>query len=423
MDKHLSINVNDLSLKFKQDESYLLHKASFSFKSGQITILRGANGSGKSTLIKFMLKLLEQKNFSEVSGTIKGVTEENLGFMHQRPSTQILTFTVEEELASPLSFRKIPRKTRWKIINNLAKQYKITDLFGKSPNNLSAGQLQLVIALTNFTFTKNFLLLDEPFALLDKKNRTRFVEGIISLKKNNVGILIATHKDYILGNEVDSVLEIKNQKITPALPFTKPEIKFKPTTSEQFSKHLSFPNVIMGYRDPILQFPVLTLPENGIAIITGSNGSGKTLFLLTLSKILKPLSGKIKLKDNLFIPQDSTTFFWRKSIQEEWNQHTNQQLPEQFRKKAKMSPYLLSQGEAKEFVLELALKFKGNIMLDEPSYALDLNKMHKFVKNLLNVKNRMVVLSSNDDLFLTSLSNSKLDYHAIHLQNYQAKVN
>lgn len=66
------------------------------------------------------------------------------------------------------------------------------------------------------------------------------------------------------------------------------------------SNKLTASNVVSGYNNKVIINGIdIEIPKNKISVIIGANASGKSTLLKTLSRLVKPSSGNVKLNDEI----------------------------------------------------------------------------------------------------------------------------
>ena len=401
------LRVNNFGIKLS-NSSWILKNISFEVSEGECLVITGPNASGKSTLLRSIARMFTPHSITSIEGEIDYTIDNSIVF--QRPKSQIVSFRVDEEIASPLSYKKIDRSIRVQKVNELLERYNISDLGNRDPRKLSSGQQQSVVVLTNTMTQAKLILLDEPFATLDEENKRLFIDLLAELKNDNYTIVIIHHSPLDLVDIASKVLILEEGKVSY---FGSLDSKIKYFGSQisdiqidkidliQVPKWLIDANI--GYRS--FQRKIMReFPEKGLVVIKGRNGSGKTTLLRTLIGFIKKIDGTIDFTDNLFfVPQDVQAFFWKKTVLEELGDTPS--IPDWILPVGDKSPFIISEGQRKKLALEIAFISDRELLLDEPSQGLDIDNVKWLVNKLINYSSKhLVILTSNDKLLLEYLS-------------------
>ena len=210
------LEISDLSHSYG-DEIFTITDFSFSLKEGEITSIIGASGIGKTTLLRIIAGL-EQPVEGEVRINEKLVSSKNFILP---PEKRNLGLVVEDRALFPhLSVKKnvmfginyIEEK------ESLAREYlelfKVLDLEEKFPHEISAGQQQRVAFARALITNPDILLLDEPFAALDKKLKSELhVETKKIFKEKGLSVILVTHDEEEAEYFSDRIIEFQENKI------------------------------------------------------------------------------------------------------------------------------------------------------------------------------------------------------------------
>lgn len=210
------LEISDLSHSY-DDEIFTITDFSFSLKEGEITSIIGASGIGKTTLLRIIAGL-EQPVEGEVRINEKLVSSKNFILP---PEKRNLGLVVEDRALFPhLNVKKnvmfginyIEEK------ESLAREYlelfKVLDLEEKFPHEISAGQQQRVAFARALITNPDILLLDEPFAALDKKLKSELhVETKKIFKEKGLSVILVTHDEEEAEYFSDRIIEFQENKI------------------------------------------------------------------------------------------------------------------------------------------------------------------------------------------------------------------
>lgn len=166
---------------------------SFQVQEGQIYGFLGPNGAGKSTTMNMITGYIAS---TEGTVIINGhdILEEpeeakkNIGYLPEQPPLY-MDMTVIEYLRLAAELKKVPRKDREKMIQDIMETVKITHMKDRLIKNLSKGYKQrtgLAQALMGYP---EVIILDEPTVGLDPKQIIEIRDLIKSLSKKHTVIL------------------------------------------------------------------------------------------------------------------------------------------------------------------------------------------------------------------------------------------
>ena len=180
-----------------------LNNVDLSIEKGEFCCIVGQSGSGKSTLLN-QLAGLEKPTSGKVyigKHEISKMTEnelaefrqQHLGFIFQ--SYNLLpTMTAAENVALPLMFKGVDKKTR---LARARKELKSMGLLGRAnhlPTEMSGGQQQRIGVARAFAMDPGIILMDEPFSALDPITRSQLQDELVNLQaKLRKTIVFVTH--------------------------------------------------------------------------------------------------------------------------------------------------------------------------------------------------------------------------------------
>ena len=183
------IHFKDVSFSYPGEKENLVFKCNFSIKKPGFWMVVGKNGSGKSTLLKLINGVIKPK-----SGNI--YCKANIGMVSQNPDHQILMPNCRSELLININ-EHISDYEITKKIEYVLDQVGLSGFEKRPVHTLSGGQKQRLTIACALISNRNFIILDEPTALLDQTSQLKVVKTIKNLTsdhKKPLSALWITHR-------------------------------------------------------------------------------------------------------------------------------------------------------------------------------------------------------------------------------------
>lgn len=186
----------------KYNNTFVLENINITIERGEKVALVGQIGSGKSTLIKLLLGFQKLEMGSiEIDGiSINDIPNsslrDNIFYIPQKPKlfNRPLYDNIVYGLKKPPTKEEIIKTLRDLKLDDIASTFeeKMEEECGVDGNSLSGGQRQIVWLLRSFYRNSRIIVLDEPTASLDPKNKQLMISVI---KKMAVGktVIIVSH--------------------------------------------------------------------------------------------------------------------------------------------------------------------------------------------------------------------------------------
>lgn len=195
------INVNELSFEYDKNKP-ILKNINFRADLGEAVGLVGANGAGKSTLLKLMVGLeLPSQGTITMSG-IKlcrktlPLIRRHVGYVFQDSNSQLFMSNVYEDVAFAPKNYALGQEEINRRVENALEQVHIPELKDRQIYKLSGGEKKLVSIASILSMSPDIILMDEPSAALDPKNRRNLIHILNEMSQTK---LIASHDlDFIL---------------------------------------------------------------------------------------------------------------------------------------------------------------------------------------------------------------------------------
>ena len=202
------ISFTDVSFAWNKGSDPLINNCNFSINKKGLWMIVGENGSGKSTLLKLIQGSLKP-TYGKVDRTAQ------IGMVFQNPDHQILMPNCRSELLLNIN-SELSRKNINKDIKNALNKVGLNGFEKRPIHTLSGGQKQRLTIACSLIKKSNFILMDEPTALLDKESQLNILRITKELTSNTnypVTTLWITHRLEEL-SFADGVAEMKNGNLS-----------------------------------------------------------------------------------------------------------------------------------------------------------------------------------------------------------------
>lgn len=298
------LEVRDVCFSFDGERNVLEH-VSLVVEPGEHVVLLGPNGSGKSTLARLLNgSLVPSSGCVRVDGRTEGLAR-HVGYVRQDPRNQIVSAVVSDEVAFGPRNLGLPRDEVLRRVDEALEACGISPLRDRMTSELSGGQQQLVAIAGVLAMRPRYLVLDEATSMLDPASRERVAQIVDHLVASGLGVLEIAHCRKAGVREVF----LDRGRISYQLPASaeSPQKKVpRSVTSGCRQQGLSVSNVtVLG------RLRLVSQDFQGLVLVTGPSGAGKTTLARVLAGVLAPDSGEVTLDGHRVRPGDVGLAFQR----------------------------------------------------------------------------------------------------------------
>lgn len=190
-------------------------QAAFAIQPSSIVAIMGPSGAGKTSILKMIaglmhpdegyIKVNEEKWFDSKEKINRLPQKRGIGFVFQEYAL-FPNMSVRENLTYALRHKQDAH-----MIDEVLSTMNIQNLQHQKPSRLSGGQQQRVALARAIVRKPRILLLDEPFAALDKSMRFKLQEDLIHLHRHyNITTLMASHDILEVARMADEMMLMHN---------------------------------------------------------------------------------------------------------------------------------------------------------------------------------------------------------------------
>ena len=207
------LKLMDIEKRYKDKEA--VRKINYTFVNGVYGLL-GENGAGKTTLMRLICGILKPTTGNIYCDNIEiasmgaeyrkllGYLPQDFGYYDE--------FTAERFLRYMAALKALPKEYADSRIEELLDLVELKNKKKKKLKTFSGGMIRRIGIAQALLNDPEILILDEPTAGLDPKERVRFRKVISSLGKNRI-VLLSTHIVSDIDYIADKILIMKNGEL------------------------------------------------------------------------------------------------------------------------------------------------------------------------------------------------------------------
>lgn len=191
----MGLHLDRITKKFdKNSKTNTLEDINLDVESGEFVCLLGPSGCGKSTLLNVIAGLVPQDGGKIVldGKEIKSPGSDRI--MMFQESALFPWLTVEENVRFGMKIAKLPKEEQDKRLEKYLKMVQLYKFKDYNIHQLSGGMKQRVALARALCLDCKILLMDEPFAALDKQTINVLREEVINIwQQTKKTIILVTH--------------------------------------------------------------------------------------------------------------------------------------------------------------------------------------------------------------------------------------
>lgn len=199
----MTFEVKNGCFRYPRTRQQVLKDISFRLEEGRVLSILGSNGVGKTTLLRCMMGLLKWESGESLldGNPLTQIPERELwrsvAYVPQAKSS-VFSYTAKEMVtlgrSAHLGTFEQPSVKDIEFALSCMESVGILGLKDKRCNEMSGGELQMVLIARALTAQPAVLVLDEPESNLDFKNQLTVLNCIKSLsQQRGISVIINTH--------------------------------------------------------------------------------------------------------------------------------------------------------------------------------------------------------------------------------------
>lgn len=199
--------------------------------------LLGANGAGKTTLMRMLTGILTPTSGTITFDGMDVTTEDYRGILGYLPQDfgYYPEFTAMDFLLYLAALKGIPKSQAKRRAKELLELVSLEDVSRKKIKTFSGGMKQRLGIAQALLNDPKLLILDEPTAGLDPKERVRFRNLIEQLGKDSI-VLLSTHIVSDIEHIADEILLMRDGQLIFQGPWTEEKGDLEDFYLEQFEE-------------------------------------------------------------------------------------------------------------------------------------------------------------------------------------------
>lgn len=213
------ITVQDLNASYEGVSA--LHDVCLNVEPGHLCGLVGMNGAGRSTLFKALMGVITPDSGTVRFSGMTGRQARRSGMISYVPQQEDIDWSfpllVEDVVMmgryGVQNWLRTPRRQDREAVRAAIARVDLDDFAHRQIGSLSGGQRKRVFLARGLAQQARILLLDEPFAGVDKRSEYTIVGVLRDLASRGATVLVASHDLHALPNLCDEAILINHTVI------------------------------------------------------------------------------------------------------------------------------------------------------------------------------------------------------------------
>lgn len=219
-----ALRVDGVSVRYR--EVTALVDASLTLESGRVCGLVGMNGSGKSTLFKAIMGVVvpDRGSISILGGHPAQARKK--GTVSYVPQSETVDWSFPVSVRDVVmmgrygkqNWMRTPRARDRDAVGAALDRVELTELADRQIGELSGGQRKRAFVARAIAQEASLLLLDEPFAGVDKRTEATITRLLRELTSAGASVLVSTHDLHALPDLCDEAVLLQQRVLMHGTP-------------------------------------------------------------------------------------------------------------------------------------------------------------------------------------------------------------
>ncbi|NRI69760.1 metal ABC transporter ATP-binding protein [Rhodococcus sp. MS16] len=221
-----AIRVENVSVHY--GDVHALEHVDLMLNSGSVCGLIGMNGSGKSTLFKVIMGMIKPDSGSVRIAGIEAVVARKKGYVGYVPQSEDVDWSFPISVRDVvmmgryghMGFTRRPRRADRDAVAHALERVQLTEFADRQIGQLSGGQKKRAFVARGIAQDASILLLDEPFAGVDKRSEATISTLLRELAADGRSILVSTHDLHAVPKLCDEAVLLMRKVLVHSDPDT-----------------------------------------------------------------------------------------------------------------------------------------------------------------------------------------------------------
>lgn len=219
-----AVEVRDVTVRY--GDVLALDHATLTLEHGRVCGLVGMNGSGKSTLLKAVMGMVRPDSGSVLVDGRPPVEARRRGAIAYVPQSEAVDWAFPVSVRDVVmmgrygheGFTRRPRHADHDAVEGALARVDLTDLADRQIGRLSGGQRKRAFVARGLAQGATTLLLDEPFAGVDKRSEATITRLLRELAATGRTVFVSTHDLHALPALCDEAMLLMRRVLVHGPP-------------------------------------------------------------------------------------------------------------------------------------------------------------------------------------------------------------